>query len=212
MWQSGASNYLDSVRPIYLVTKVCHTHFETINFEKQTTSRTLLDQFRFILTLLLDLYLLYTSFTISDAVLEVTDSILINAGWYGSVLAFYLLSFSLPLWNRCKSREMFEIFENIIHCDRELLKLGVFVNHRKYHLVSTVYIGTIMFTTSVFTTGVGLIRFTDCCPYYYKLISEDIMIVISGRTMLNVQMFICYTNLMLLSVRDRFIKLQEAIR
>lgn len=204
--------YLDTIRPVYLVSKICHIHFETINFEQQTTSRTLLDQFRFVLTLLLDLYVIYAGFKTSDAILEATDSILINVGWYCSALAIYLFCCMLASWNRYKSREIFEIFENLIHCDRELQKLGVVVNHRKHHIISTVYIGTIMFVTSAFIVSFGFVRFSNCCPYYNELTGDDIMIFVSGRMMLNLHLFICYTNLMLLSISERFTKLQEAIR
>nr|NP_001345815.1 gustatory receptor 21 [Aedes aegypti] len=211
MFKLNASSFLESFRPVYLVTKNLHIHFETINFRLQTVERTLLDQFRFILSVALDGYLVSVGCRNSSGYLQLTDSMLINSGCYVSVVSLYLFSFSLPLWNRYKAAEMFEVFRTISDCDRNLEVLGAIVDHRKHLVTNTVSLGTVvMFILAILGIG-GYIRFTVYWKHFEPILPDDASTVAVLRTFITLHFFVCYCSLILWSIRERFLILQQVI-
>lgn len=211
MFKLNASSFLESFRPVYLVTKNLHIHFETINFRLQTVERTLLDQFRFMLSVVLDVYLVSVGCRNSSGYLQLTDSMLINSGCYVSVVSLYLFSFSLPLWNRFKAAEMFELFRTISDCDRNLELLGAVIDYRKHLVMNTVSLGTVvMFILAILGIG-GYIRFTVYWKHFEPILPDDTSTVAVLRTFITLHFFVCYCSLILWSIRERFIALHQVI-
>ncbi|XP_062698407.1 putative gustatory receptor 28b isoform X2 [Aedes albopictus] len=211
MFQSNATCFLESFRPVYLVTKIVHVHFETLNFRQQTIGRTLLDQFRFLLTVFLDGYLVFVGCRNSAGFLKLTDSMLINTGCYVSVVSLYLFSFSLPLWNRYKSTEMFEVFQTLTDCDEHLKVLGVNVDHRKHLIMNSVALGMVgLLILTILGVG-GYIRFTVYWKHFEPILPDNTSTLSVLRTFINLHFFVCYCSLILWSIRERFVGLEQAI-
>lgn len=204
-------NYFESIRPLYLVTKVFHFHFESIDFGNQTHRRTLPDQFRFVLTLLLDIYLTIQGVQSSLAYLRLTDSTLVNVGCYSAIVLTYLFGLALAPTLRFKAEAVFQIFTNIEELDVELQTLGLNLNHQRHHFITTV--------NSCFWMTIGLFVLILACT---SRSSDDwldlsgmfpdwmaVLVVIRSSTSLG--MFACLFSLTLLSIRNGFDKLHEAI-
>lgn len=206
-----AYNFFDSVRPVYLATRIFQIHFETLDFEKQTVHRTLLDQFLFVLTVLVDFYLFYRGLITSLPYLELTDSVLLNVGSYASLVLLVLFSSTLVLWNRCKTDGVIEIYRNVANCDRQLQSLGIMIDHRKYYLINTVCVFATILISVTILIGAIVFRYNETWIQISLTQPDFITILNVHRTTICFSMFICYNNLMLLALGERFDRVREAM-
>ncbi|XP_055543582.1 uncharacterized protein LOC129729125 [Wyeomyia smithii] len=131
-------DFFESTRPVYLAARICLLHFETVDFRERKFRKTLFDQIRFILTMWADLYLASVAIGFGEAFMSLSESTLLNAGYFASIIDSYLFMLSLPTWNRWMAASIFAIFEHIAEVDDELKQLGLTINHQKHHFVSTV--------------------------------------------------------------------------
>lgn len=162
-------------------------------------------------TVILDGYLLAVGCRNSAGFLELTDSMLINTGCYVSVVSVYLFSFSLPLWNRYKFTEMFELFQTLTDCDEDLNAFGVNVDHRKHLIINSVSLGIVgLLILTILGVG-GYIRFTDYWKRIESILPDNTSNFAILRTFINVYFFVCYCSLILWSIRERFIGLRQTI-
>ncbi|XP_021710140.1 putative gustatory receptor 28b isoform X3 [Aedes aegypti] len=203
-----AYNFFDSFRPVYLATKLFHVHFETLDFKRQTVGRTLIDQFRFILSLLLDISFLFRSFTANLPYLYLTESVLLNVGNYLSLMLLATLTYTLSLWNHCKSKEIFQLCASINDCDRKLEKLGIPVDHRRHHFASTLSTGVWMCFSVIITLNAVSVRRNKVFDPDRTDDFEAIIVVAIFRISTNFSLFVCYTSLTLFSINGRLAKLQ----
>uniref|UniRef100_A0A0N8ESA4 Gustatory receptor n=1 Tax=Aedes aegypti TaxID=7159 RepID=A0A0N8ESA4_AEDAE len=203
-----AYNFFDSFRPVYLATKLFHVHFETLDFKRQTVGRTLIDQFRFILSLLLDIAFLFRSFTANLPYLYLTESVLLNVGNYLSLMLLATLTYTLSLWNHCKSKEIFQLCASINDCDRKLEKLGIPVDHRRHHFASTLSTGVWMCFSVIITLNAVSVRRNKVFDPDRTDDFEAIIVVAIFRISTNFSLFVCYTSLTLFSINGRLAKLQ----
>ncbi|XP_021710142.1 uncharacterized protein LOC5577444 [Aedes aegypti] len=198
-----ARNFFDSFRPVYLATKIFHIHFETLDFKQQTVRRTLLDQFRFVFTMMVDVYFIYRSIVLNLPYLYLTESVLLNVGNYLSLVLLSMLTFTLPLWNRLKTKEVFQILANINDCDRKLGKLEVVIDHRKHYIISTVYVMCTMCAAMIGTWNAVSVRHNEAWTNITMKAPQVLTVVAIFRISTNFGLFTCYSNLTLLSINER---------
>ncbi|XP_055543586.1 putative gustatory receptor 28b [Wyeomyia smithii] len=205
-------NFFQSIRPVYLAAKLFLLHFETLDFDKRTRRRTLLDQIRFVLSLVLDLFLTLVALQNITIMMTMSDSILLNMGYYGSFLLSCLVSAAIPSWNSWQADSLFELYDNIATVDEKLKQIGIFIDHQKHHLVSTL--------VTIFAILIPVFMFTITTYMYFfetsfavaRLFPDFIMIVPSLRAILISEIHSCYLMLTLLSLRNRFAVLNETIK
>ena len=201
-----AHNFFDSLRPVYLVSKFFHVHFETVDFKEQTVRRTLVDQVRFVLSTLMDLSFLVRSVHANIPYLHLTDSVLVNVGNYLGLMLLVMLTYTLPLWNHYKSREIFQLYTSINDCDRKLRKLGICIDHRNHRIFSTTNIVASMCISVIITlNGLSVRRNKAFDNDKYTKLETDVAIF---RLSTNFSLFISYTRLTLMSINGRLDKLQ----
>ncbi|XP_058817581.1 putative gustatory receptor 28b [Topomyia yanbarensis] len=131
-------NFFESLRPVYVASKIFLVHFETVDFENRTYRRTLSDQLRYVLSLIVDLYLTLVGIRSSAAFLHLSESVLLNVGYYGSLLLTFIFTLILPTWNSLEAGTIFAVIESIACFDDEIKLLGFGINHQKHHFVNTI--------------------------------------------------------------------------
>ncbi|KXJ71685.1 hypothetical protein RP20_CCG019937 [Aedes albopictus] len=198
-----ARNFFDSFRPVYVATKACHIHFETLDFQQQTIRRTLLDQFRFIFTMVVDAYFIYRSIVLNLPYLYLTESVLLNVGNYLSLVLLSMLTFTLPLWNRLKTEEVFEIYANVNECDRKLGTLGIEINYRRHYWISVVYVLCTMCAAIIGTWNAVSVRRDSAWTNITMTAPQVLTVVAIFRISTNYGLFTCYSNLSLISINER---------
>nr|NP_001345756.1 gustatory receptor 25 [Aedes aegypti] len=204
-----ARSVFDSLRPVYLATKIFLVHFETLDFGQQTVQQTLLDQLRYIVAILLDIAVVYRCITVNTPYLYLTDSVLLNVGCYTTLVFLALLSSSIPVWNRHKAVEILEVYKNIDECDRILRSLGVVIDHRKQRMFSTLYVVGWIGVPIIITLNAFRARF-DSAWTNVSSAAPDVMIAIGIlRTSSCYSLFICYSTLTLMSINQRFSCVQQ---
>ncbi|XP_058817592.1 putative gustatory receptor 28b [Topomyia yanbarensis] len=204
-------SFFESLRPVYLTAKIFLLLFETVDFERRTFRRTLSDQIRYVLTLIMDLYLTLVGIRSSAAFLKLSDSILLNVGYYGSFLLTFILALVLPTWHGLKARNICALLESVACFDDEIKLLGFRINHQKHHFISTIVVNCSMFIAYFM---IGITTYAYCNENWLNLTNifpEYWMVLPFVRTSIVEGLFICYFCLMLLSLRHRFAVLNRVI-
>ncbi|EDS42721.1 Gustatory receptor 28b [Culex quinquefasciatus] len=202
---------LDTLRPVYLASNILLVNFTSYNFATRTVHRTLFDLTRFVFTLLLDVFLTWRAIQACQAFLKGTESMLINAGLYGSIVLNFLLTSSIPLWNSLNGTAIFEMFQGIEACNDELQPLGVWIDLQKRHLAFTVYavLSTsngffVLIINWFFPSVVEKITVPDMFPDGWAILALSRTNFISGISS-------CYSTLTLLAIRKYFNLLNQTV-
>ncbi|XP_053690856.1 putative gustatory receptor 28b [Sabethes cyaneus] len=131
-------DFFQSIRPVYLTARMFLLHFETVDFQRRTHRRTLLDQAGLALTFVMDLFLATVAFRNITVMLQMSDSVLLNLGYYVSFMLATMIALVIPSWNSWQAESIFEIYANIANVDDDLKQLGITIDHQKHHFVSTI--------------------------------------------------------------------------
>lgn len=204
-------NYFHSLRPLYVATKLLHFHFETIDFNSQTLHRSLTDQLRFIVTLLMDCYLVYRGVLSTSSFLHLTDSNLVNVGCYSALVLTFLFGLLMAPQYRLKTDDSFKILANIAEFHRQLDTLGFHVNHQKHHFVSTVsamlWMSMGLFVLIIAGTNRSKGDWLDLS----EMFPDWITIIALSRSATSLGIFTCCVSLTLLSLKNGYDQLCLAI-
>nr|NP_001345346.1 gustatory receptor 57 [Aedes aegypti] len=211
MHRSTVNNFYGTIRPVLLVAKLIFFFFETIDGKSRTIRRTLLDQLCFIVTILMDLYIIPLGIWGSSGYLRLTDSLLINVGIYGSIVACYLCSLALPWVIRLKSYQIFELLDNMNQFDIEMLQMGYAVDHqlwRQYSILSmcggTSIAGVVLAISLVFRSGNSWLDLSAMFPDYWTILAFT-------RASIGASVFGGAFGLLLMFLKSRFVLLNQVM-
>lgn len=211
MARSRVNNFYSTIRPVLMVAKLIFFFFETIDGKTRTTRRTLLDQFSFVATVLLDLYFIPLGIWGNSGYLRLTDSILMNVGIYGAIVMCYLFSLALPWVVRLKSYLIFELLDNMHQFDIDMLQLGYSVNHQLWHTYSILSMCAGM-SIAVFVLGVSLIfRSGNSWLDMSAMFPDSWTIMAFTRASVGLNVFGCTFGLFLVFLKARFSLLNQAM-
>ncbi|XP_053690851.1 uncharacterized protein LOC128739393 [Sabethes cyaneus] len=182
-------DFFQSIRPVYLAARIFLLHFETVDFQRRTHRRTLLDQLGLVLTLMVDLFLGTVALRNLTAMLEMSDSVLLNLGYYASFMLATMIALAIPTWNSWQVESLFEIYANIASVDDDLKQLGITVDHQKHHFVSTFMTSIAAFISSFLFAGTTYTFFVEGAFTFTKQFSEYLMVVPFLRSTLTTQEF-----------------------
>lgn len=194
-----------------VTTKLILFYFETFDERTRTTRRTLPDQFCFIVTVLLDLYLIPRGISGTTGVLRLTDSILINIGCYGTLVMIYLLCLMLPWVLRMKSTRISTVFDNMVQFDIDMLKLGYTVDHQLMHKYSILSMAVglsiillVLCISLIFRSGNSWLDVSAIFPDYWTVFAFT-------RASVGLNVFGCIFGLKLLFLKARFSLLNQVL-
>lgn len=200
-----ASSIFDAIRPIYRASKLTGIFLDTIDYQKQEIVRTVQDQVALVCAVSLDLYALKVS--VSQP-LVYSDSILLNAGMYCSIILGFLVSLCVPLCNRIFGRRMYRVFKSLHQVDTVLLENGYQVNHHLNFLISCAYLAVPIITNILLGSTAILLKFSD--HPVSRLGMLDMVVFL--RSSLAFTIFGTFSCIALTSIYLRFKSLNEVIR
>ncbi|KXJ71686.1 putative gustatory receptor 28b [Aedes albopictus] len=206
-----ACNFFDSIRPVYLITKIFLLHFSTLDFKQQTIHRTLLDQLCFSVAVVVDIYLIYRSITVNTPYLYLTDSVLLNVGTYLTLVFLSFMTSSISSWNCYRAVEILGIYTNIDECDQILRSLGSFIDYRKQLVFSTLYLFGWLCVPVIVTMNAVLARLKSAWTSVTSGGPDLLTAAAILRTSICFSMFVCYSTLTLLLLNARLGCVQKAM-
>lgn len=206
-----ACNFFDSIRPVYLITKIFLLHFSTLDFKQQTIHRTLLDQLCFSVAVVVDIYLIYRSITVNTPYLYLTDSVLLNVGTYLTLVFLSFMTSSISSWNCYRAVEILGIYTNIDECDQILRSLGNFIDYRKQLVFSTLYLFGWLCVPVIVTMNAVLARLKSAWTSVTSGGPDLLTAAAILRTSICFSMFVCYSTLTLLLLNARLGCVQKAM-
>lgn len=207
----NVDNIYGSLRPIYLGMKIFLVRFETIEARTGNVRWTLLDQARFVGTVIVDTILNLHGIRCSIGFLEITNSVLVNAGWYGALVMNFVFTMSVPMWCNINARVVHELCEHMAEFDRGMKTLGMKINHQREYFISasilsfSLYIGVVLLamTSYAFFNG-NFTRVQSLFPNYW-------IIVPFVRSSIVIGFFVCNCISTLLVIKHRFSALNQTI-
>ncbi|XP_050086634.1 uncharacterized protein LOC126571847, partial [Anopheles aquasalis] len=200
-----ASSVFDAIRPIYRASKMLAIFLDTIDYEKQEIVRTAQDQVALVCAVSLDFYALKVS--VSQPLMY-SDSILLNAGMYCSVILGFLVSLCVPLCNRIFGRRMYRVFKTLNAVDSVLLENGYKVNHQSNFLISCIYLAIAVTINIILCIAAILLMLSD-----HPLSQLGVLdLIVFLRSSLAFTIFGSFSCIALTSIYLRFKALNEVIR
>lgn len=206
-----AHSFFDSIRPVYLVTKLFLLHFSTLHFKQQTVHKTLLDQLRFSVAVVVDIFLIYRSITVNTPYLCLTDSVLLNMGTYLTLVLLSFMTSSISSWNCYRTVEILKIYTNIDECDQVLRSLGTVIDYRKQRKFSTLYVFGWLCVPVIITMKAAFARLESAWTNVSSTGPDLITTVAILRTSTCFSLFVCYSTLTLLALNTRLGYVREAM-
>ncbi|XP_049548668.1 uncharacterized protein LOC125959774 isoform X2 [Anopheles darlingi] len=199
------NSVFDEIRPVYRASKIMGIFLDTIDYEKQEIIRTTQDQVILVCAVSLDLYALKVS--ISQP-LQYSDSILLNAGMYCSVILGFLVSLCVPLCNRFFGRRIHRVFKTLYVVDTVLLENGYKMNHQLNLLISCIYL-SIPILTNVLLCFTAVLLILSGHPVSQLGVLDFVVFL---RSSLAFTIFGTFSCIALTSIYVRFKALNNVIR
>ncbi|XP_055642083.1 uncharacterized protein LOC129778930 [Toxorhynchites rutilus septentrionalis] len=200
-----------SVGPIYLAMRIFLVRFETIDTETGSIYWTLYDQARFMGALIVDSILTQHGIRSSVGFLDVTNSVLVNAGWYGAIVMNFVFTMSVPTWCNINARRISELYEHMAEFDRELKVLGIETDHQRQYFISAIIL------TLSLSIGIALLALTSFAYFdgnflhVISLFPNYWTIVPFVRSSIVIGFFVCNSISTLVFLKRRFGSLNQAI-